>query len=88
MRSDRLKRAFGAILLVWMCLPVHSDIKEDRKAYIRKYAETAVSEMYRSGIPALIPIPLQSTLQMRIPQTSKRVSAMMLHNKKYVLPDV
>ena len=54
MRSDRLKRAFGAILLVWMCLPVHSDIKEDHKAYIRKYAETAVSEMYRSGIPASI----------------------------------
>ena len=49
-----MKRAFGAILLVWMCLPVHSDIKEDRKAYIRKYAETAVSEMYRSGIPASI----------------------------------
>ena len=49
-----MKRAFGAILLVWMCLPVHSDIKEDRKAYIRKYADTAVSEMYRSGIPASI----------------------------------
>ena len=32
MRSDRLKRAFGAILLVWMCLPVQSDSKEDRKA--------------------------------------------------------
>ena len=49
-----LKKILGAIVLASICLPIKSDIKEDRKAYLRQYSETAVNEMYRSGIPASI----------------------------------
>ena len=49
-----LKKILGAIVLGSICLPIKSDIKEDRKAYLRQYSETAVNEMYRSGIPASI----------------------------------
>ena len=48
------KKILGAIVLAGICLPLRSDLKEDRKAYLRQYSGTAVNEMYRSGIPASI----------------------------------
>ncbi len=44
--------AFAAFLLC--SVSMFSDVRPAQEAYIRKYSKTAVSEMYRSGIPASI----------------------------------
>lgn len=47
-----MKRIFFALLLSLAVCGVQA--KSDQKRYIEKYADVAVSEMYRSGIPASI----------------------------------
>ncbi len=46
---------FFAFILFLLCsVTMFSDVRSTQEEYIRRYSKTAVSEMYRSGIPASI----------------------------------
>lgn len=52
-KKTLLRSFLIAAILLWG-LPALTSSSDDTRSYIRKFADTAISEMYRSGIPASI----------------------------------
>ena len=52
-KKSLLRSFLIAAILLWG-LPALTSSSDDTRSYIRKFADTAISEMYRSGIPASI----------------------------------